>query len=214
MKIRIILGVLECGLVSLRRRRARSSVTSARSSTRPPKFIRDLTFSEAEEQQLGSEISTKIRDRYGVVQDRAVHKYVTLVGSVLASASSRPNLKWTFVVLDTDGVNAFAAPGGFVHITRGALALIQNEAELADVLAHEIGHVTEKHTLQGDPEIQGHQPWRQGVAQGSPDAGSQPGLRNSSREQLRSRRRDGSRQDRRHAGRTGPATRPRAWPRF
>ena len=107
-----------------------------------------LTFSEAEEQQLGSEISTKIRDRYGVVQDRAVHRYVTLVGTVLASASSRPNLKWTFVVLDTDGVNAFAAPGGFVHITRGALALIQNEAELADVLAHEIGHVTQKHTLQ------------------------------------------------------------------
>ena len=107
----------------------------------------DLTFSDEEEQQLGSEISTKIRDKYGVVQDRAVHKYVTLVGSVLTSASSRPNLKWTFVVLDTDGVNAFAAPGGFVHITRGALALIQNEAELADVFAHEIAHVTQKHTL-------------------------------------------------------------------
>ena len=107
----------------------------------------DLTFSDEEEQQLGSEISAKIRDKYGVVQDQAVHKYVTLVGSVLASASSRPNLKWTFVVLDTDGVNAFAAPGGFVHITRGALALMQNEAELADVLAHEIAHVTPKHTL-------------------------------------------------------------------
>ena len=106
-----------------------------------------MTFSDDEEQQLGGEISVKIRDKYGVVQDRGVHKYVTLVGSVLASASSRPNLKWTFVVLDTDGVNAFAAPGGFVHITRGALALIQNEAELADVLAHEIAHVTQKHTL-------------------------------------------------------------------
>jgi predicted Zn-dependent protease len=50
-------------------------------------------------------------------------------------------------VLDTDGVNAFAAPGGFIHVTRGALALIQNEAELADVLAHEVGHVTAKHTI-------------------------------------------------------------------
>jgi len=107
----------------------------------------DLTFSDAEEQQVGSEISAKIRDKYGVVQDPAVHKYVTLVGSVLGSASSRPKLKWTFVVLDTDGVNAFAAPGGFVHITRGALALIKNEAELADVLAHEIVHVAQKHTL-------------------------------------------------------------------
>ena len=140
MKIRTIAGgpaVLACRRCGAGG--ARSSATSARSSTRPPKFIRSLTFSDAEEQQLGSEISAKIRDKYGVVQDRAVHKYVTLVGSVLASASSRPNLKWTFVVLDTDGVNAFAAPGGFVHITRGALALIQNEAELADVLAHEIG---------------------------------------------------------------------------
>lgn len=106
-----------------------------------------LTFSDSEEQQLGSDISTKIRDKYGVVQDREVHKYVTLVGSVLASASSRPSLKWTFIVLDTDGVNAFAAPGGFIHITRGALALVSNEAELADVLAHEIGHVTLKHTV-------------------------------------------------------------------
>jgi predicted Zn-dependent protease len=107
----------------------------------------DLTFSDDEEQQLGSDISAKIRDKYGVVQDRAVHRYVTLVGSVLASASSRAGLKWTFIVLDTDGVNAFAAPGGFVHVTRGALALIQNEAELADVLAHEIAHVTERHTI-------------------------------------------------------------------
>ena len=109
--------------------------------------VQELTFSESEEVMLGSDISTKLRDKYGVVQDPAVHKYVTLVGAVLASASSRPNLKWTFVVLDTDGVNAFAAPGGFVHITRGALALIQNEAELADVLGHEIGHVTAKHTI-------------------------------------------------------------------
>ncbi|HUL71513.1 MAG TPA: M48 family metalloprotease [Vicinamibacterales bacterium] len=107
----------------------------------------ELTITDAEEKQIGGDISAKLRDKYGVVQDPAIHKYVTLVGSVLAQASSRPNLDWTFIVLDTDGVNAFAAPGGFVHITRGALALIQNEAELADVLGHEISHVTEKHTI-------------------------------------------------------------------
>jgi predicted Zn-dependent protease len=107
----------------------------------------DLTFTDAEEQELGSQISTMLRDKYGVVQDKAVHKYVTLVGTVLAQQSTRPGLKWTFVVLDTDGINAFAAPGGFVHITRGALALIHTEAELADVLGHEISHVTLKHTL-------------------------------------------------------------------
>jgi beta-barrel assembly-enhancing protease len=108
----------------------------------------DFVFTESEERQLGSDISTKLRDRYGVVQDRAVHQYVSLVGTVLGQASSRPQLTWTFVVLDTDGVNAFAAPGGFIHITRGALALIQSEAELAAVLGHEIAHVTAKHTLE------------------------------------------------------------------
>ncbi len=107
----------------------------------------ELTFTDAEEQTLGAEISAKLRDKYGVVQDPAVHKYVGLVGTVLAARSARPGLAWTFVVLDTDGVNAFAAPGGFVHITRGMLALLQDEAELANVLAHEIGHVTAKHTL-------------------------------------------------------------------
>ena len=66
---------------------------------------------------------------------------------MLAQASGKPGLPWTFVVLDTDAVNAFAAPGGYVHITRGALALMQNEAELAGVLGHELIHVTEKHTI-------------------------------------------------------------------
>jgi predicted Zn-dependent protease len=109
--------------------------------------FQELQITDAEEQQLGASVSEKIRARYGVVQDAAVHKYVALVGGVLAAASSRPNLSWTFIVLDTDAVNAFAAPGGFIHITRGALALIENEAELAGVLGHELIHVTEKHTV-------------------------------------------------------------------
>ena len=109
--------------------------------------MRDLQMTDAEEQELGKQVSERIRARYGVVQDAGVHRYVSLVGMALAQGSTRPALPWTFVVLDTDGVNAFAAPGGFVHITRGALALIKNEAELAGVLGHEIIHVTEKHTI-------------------------------------------------------------------
>ena len=109
--------------------------------------VDSLTFTDAEERTLGQDISAKLREKYGVVQDREVTKYVTLVGSLLAAQSARPKLQWTFIVLDTDGINAFAAPGGFVHITRGALALIQNEAELADVLGHEVTHIVEKHTL-------------------------------------------------------------------
>jgi predicted Zn-dependent protease len=107
----------------------------------------DLNVSEEEEQKIGRDVSAKIRQRFGVVQSVPVHKYVTLVGMTLARQSERPNLPWTFVVLDTDGVNAFASPGGIVHITRGALGLVRSEAELAGVLAHEIGHVAHKHTV-------------------------------------------------------------------
>lgn len=111
------------------------------------KKVDDLTFTEEEEQTIGLEVSQKVRQRFGVVQDAAVHKYVSLVGMTLTKVSDRPDLPWTFIVLDTAGVNAFASPGGFVHITRGALAFIQNEAELAGVLGHEIGHITRKHAI-------------------------------------------------------------------
>jgi predicted Zn-dependent protease len=109
--------------------------------------VDDLHFTDAEERQLGEYVSGRLIDRFGVYQDQAVGKYVALLGTVLAQASSRPNLKWEFIVLDTDGVNAYAAPGGLVHITKGALGLMKTEAELAGVLGHEIAHVTEKHTV-------------------------------------------------------------------
>jgi beta-barrel assembly-enhancing protease len=122
-------------------------ITKGMSIAKKANDVRNLQITEAEEQALGKEVSDRVRARYGVVQDAAVHRYVSLVGVALAQGSTRPSLPWTFVVLDTDGVNAFAAPGGYVHITRGALALIKNEAELAGVLGHEIVHVTEKHTV-------------------------------------------------------------------
>ena len=111
------------------------------------KKIADLKVTDAEEHQIGQTVSDKIVETFGVYQDANVTKYVTLVGAVLAQGSTRPALDWQFVVLDTEGVNAFAAPGGFIHITKGLLGLMKNEAELAGVLAHEITHVTEKHTV-------------------------------------------------------------------
>ncbi|HEX7087268.1 MAG TPA: M48 family metalloprotease [Vicinamibacterales bacterium] len=109
--------------------------------------LRDIQMTDEEEQQLGAAVSERIRARYGVVQDPAIHTYVTLVGTLLAQASDRPDLDWRFIVLDTDGVNALAAPGGYIHITRGALSLMKDEAALAGVLGHEVIHVTEKHTI-------------------------------------------------------------------
>lgn len=111
------------------------------------KQVSDFTWTDQEKAALGTKVSELVRQRYGVVQDPAVHKYVTLVGRTITEKTSKPGLPWTFIVLDTDAVNAFAAPHGYVHITRGALALMRNEAELAGVLSHEIVHVTEEHTV-------------------------------------------------------------------
>jgi predicted Zn-dependent protease len=111
------------------------------------KQVRDLTITEADEIKIGEGVCEKVRLRYGVVQDPAVHRYVSLVGMALASATKRPDLPWTFIVLDTDGVNAFAAPGGYIHVTRGALGMMTSEAQLANVLAHEIEHVVQKHSV-------------------------------------------------------------------
>ena len=109
--------------------------------------VQELRVTAEEERQLGEAVSEKVRARYGVVQDANVHRYVTLVGTAVAQAAGASDVSWTFIVLDTDAVNAFAAPGGFVHITRGALALVQDEAELAGVLGHELVHVIERHTI-------------------------------------------------------------------
>ena len=89
----------------------RSSPSSTTSWKRAQQ-VRELVITEGDEIRLGQAVSEKVRARYGVVQDPAVHRYVTLVGAALATSSKRPGLPWTFIVLDTDGVNAFAAPGG------------------------------------------------------------------------------------------------------
>ena len=115
----------------------------------------DLNVTEQEERHLGDRVSANLVDRYGVYQDKSVAKYLSLVGGVLAQQSSRPGLNWTFIVLDTDAVNAFAAPGGVIHVTRGLLGLAKNEAELAGVLGHEIAHVTAKHTVRSIQKTKG-----------------------------------------------------------
>jgi predicted Zn-dependent protease len=119
------------------------------------KKVSDIKVTEAEELQIGKQVSDKMVEAFGVFQDAGVNKYVTLVGAVLAQASPRPQLPWQFVILDTEGVNAFAAPGGYVHITKGLLGMLKTEAELAGVLSHEIIHVTEKHTVNAIQKSEG-----------------------------------------------------------
>jgi len=74
-------------------------------------------------------------------------KYVNLVGNVLVMSTNRPEIEFHFAILNTEEINGYAAPGGYIFVTRGALAKMQDESELAGVLAHEIGHVVEKHAI-------------------------------------------------------------------
>lgn len=96
---------------------------------------------------FGREIAARILGRYKSSAEEELVNYVNLVGLSLVRHTNRPELEYHFAVLDTDEVNAYAAPGGYIFVTKGALKLIQDEAELAGVLGHEIGHVTEMHVV-------------------------------------------------------------------
>lgn len=103
--------------------------------------------SEAGEIEMGREADPQIRAQMGVVDNEALQSYVSDIGLELAAVSERPDLPWTFRVVDEHRVNAFALPGGFIYVTRGILAHFDSEAELAGVLGHEIGHVTARHSV-------------------------------------------------------------------
>ncbi|WP_374593615.1 M48 family metalloprotease [Aquabacterium sp.] len=105
-------------------------------------------MSEADEASVGAKQHQQVLKEYGVYDNPKVQAYVNEVGQKLAAQSQRPNLKWTFTVLDSTEINAFALPGGYVYITRGIMAYLDSEAQLAGVLGHEIGHVCARHGAQ------------------------------------------------------------------
>jgi predicted Zn-dependent protease len=107
-----------------------------------------VTMSEAQEVQVGRQEDVKVRQEYGVYDNKALQHYVNEVGQRLGRASHRPHLQYTYVVIDSPEINAFALPGGYIYITRGILAYLNSEAELAAVLGHETGHVTARHGVQ------------------------------------------------------------------
>jgi predicted Zn-dependent protease len=106
-----------------------------------------VLMSEQKEIEIGRELNPEVRKRYGVYDNHALQDYVQGVGQKLAGLSHRPGLIYRFSVLDSNEVNAFALPGGYIYITRGLLAYLNSEAELAAVLGHEIGHVTARHAV-------------------------------------------------------------------
>ncbi|TFW71671.1 peptidase [Methylotenera oryzisoli] len=103
--------------------------------------------STTEEISLGREIAGNLLGAAPLVKDAALQKYVNSVGRWVASQSERPELPWRFGVIESEDLNAFAAPGGYIMLTKGLYRKLQNEAQLAGVLGHEIAHVVKKHQL-------------------------------------------------------------------
>jgi len=102
---------------------------------------------EEEEALIGFEAASTLLGASPLMEHEATQRYVNRVGRWVAMQSARPELPWRFGVIDHPNINAFAAPGGYIFITRGLLFELRNEAELAGVLGHEITHVVEKHHL-------------------------------------------------------------------
>jgi len=128
-----------------------SLLTVGACSTNPATGRQSFTafMSVEKEKEVGATEHPKIVKQFGgIYQDKNLNSYVARIGAKLAQFSELPTMKYTFTILNDEKVNAFALPGGYVYVTRGLLAIVANEAEMAGVLAHEIGHITARHSSQ------------------------------------------------------------------
>ncbi len=107
-----------------------------------------MLMSSADELAMGQQTDPQILQTYGKYDDPELARYVAALGKRLGALSHQPNLAYSIQVLDSPVVNAFAVPGGYVYLTRGILAYLNDEAELAGVVAHEIGHIAARHSAQ------------------------------------------------------------------
>ncbi len=108
----------------------------------------DYTKEDIEvEIEFGRNLAARILSTYKLIDDQAIQTYVNLLGNGIAAQLGRPELQYYFGVLDTNDINAYACPGGYIFITKGALKSMENEAQLAGVIAHEIGHVNNRHVV-------------------------------------------------------------------
>ena len=123
-----------------------------------------MLLSESDEIQLGGQADAGVVQQFGIYDDRRLNAYVKDLGQRIGKVSHRPHLTYHFKVLDVSVVNAFAVPGGYVYFTRGILATLNSEAELAGVMGHEIGHITARHSAQ---QISRAQLAQMGMAVGS-----------------------------------------------
>ena len=106
-----------------------------------------VLMSESQEIAMGADADPQIVAQYGLYENKVLQDFITQKGNEMAAVSHRPNLKYEFKIVDSEILNAFAVPGGYVYFTRGIMAHFNNEAEFAGVLGHEIGHITARHSV-------------------------------------------------------------------
>lgn len=111
--------------------------------------VQMANMSDEQEVEFGEQIDAQLRREVRISRDRATTEYIDQIGQRLAKQSDRPNIPYTFQVVRDDAINAFATAGGFVYIHTGLMKAADNEAELASVMAHEIGHIAGRHVLKG-----------------------------------------------------------------
>jgi predicted Zn-dependent protease len=113
------------------------------------RYVQVSTISDEEEVQIGREINRMLLDQqYRLYNDSQVQQYVDRIGQRLVAAGDSRDIPYTFQVVVSDNINAFATPGGYVYVTTGLLRAADNEAQLASVLAHEIAHINEHHSIE------------------------------------------------------------------
>jgi predicted Zn-dependent protease len=113
--------------------------------------------STQQEVELGAQYSQQINAQLPIVQDPEVNRYINVLGDSIAHLTARGDLPWQFYIVNSDEVNAFAVPGGFVYVNRGLIERARNLSELAGVLGHEIGHVVKRHSIKQMQQQQGAQ---------------------------------------------------------
>jgi predicted Zn-dependent protease len=105
------------------------------------------TFSDEEETAMGRNAAAEVEKKYPILQDAILATYLDHLGQKVAQASRRPQLVYSFKIVDTPAANAFSLPGGYVYVHRGLLGFVDSESELASVLAHEVGHIVAYHSM-------------------------------------------------------------------
>jgi beta-barrel assembly-enhancing protease len=105
-------------------------------------------LSDAQEASLGAETNQALLSKVKLYRNPAVANYIDRIGQRLARNSTRPNIKYTFQVVDDNSINAFATMGGYVYVNTGLIKAADNEAQLASVIGHEIGHIAGRHSIQ------------------------------------------------------------------